>query len=119
MQIPLQITLRDIGNSDAVETAIREKVAKLEQLHNDIISCRVTVEVAGRHKHQGREFSLGIDLKVPGGEIAITHDHDEDIYVALRDAFAAARRKLDEHSRQRRGEGRRHRDKAPEETDEE
>lgn len=118
MQIPLQITLRDIGNSDAVETAIREKVAKLEQLHKDIISCRVTVEVAGRHKHQGKEFSLGIDLKVPGGEIAINHDHDEDIYVALRDAFAAARRKLDEHSRQR-VDSRRHRDNAPEKADEE
>ena len=92
MQIPLQITLRDMGSSEAVENAIREKVAKLEHSHVDIISCRVTVEIAGRHKSQGKEFSVGIDLKVPGEEIAINHDRNEDVYIALRDAFAAARR---------------------------
>ena len=112
MKIPLQITLRDIGNSEFVDMAIREKVAKLEQFHTDIVSCRVTVEFAGRHKHQGREFNIHIDIKVPGEEIAINHDHDADIYVALRDAFAAARRKLDENAHRRGGEGRRHAENA-------
>ena len=107
MQIPLQITLRDMGNSEAVETAIREKVAKLEQSHVEIISCRVTVEIDGRHKSQGKEFSVGIDIKVPAEEIAINKHQNEDVYIALRDAFAAARRKLDEHARLRRGDGRR------------
>ncbi|MFM9967221.1 MAG: HPF/RaiA family ribosome-associated protein [Burkholderiales bacterium] len=105
MQIPLQITLRDIGNSEALEASIREKVAKLEELHHDIVSCRVTVEMPAKHKHQGKEFSIGIDIKVPGGEIAINRDHDEDIHIALRDAFAAARRKLAAHARPRRNAG--------------
>jgi ribosome-associated translation inhibitor RaiA len=40
-----------------------------------------------------------IDLKVPGKEIVVNRDHDEDIYVALRDAFDVARRQLEDHAR--------------------
>jgi ribosome-associated translation inhibitor RaiA len=47
-----------------------------------------------------------IDVTVPGREIVINHDHDEDVYVALRDAFDAARRQLEDYARIRRGETR-------------
>jgi hypothetical protein len=40
---------------------------------------------------------------VPGNEIAINHDHHEDVYRALQDAFGAARRKLEDHARRRAG----------------
>lgn len=45
-----------------------------------------------------------IDLKVPGGEIAVDHQHDDDVAVAVREAFAAARRRLEDAIRLRRGE---------------
>jgi ribosomal subunit interface protein len=99
MQIPLQITLRGIGQSDALEAAIREKAAKLDQFHPRIMSCAVVVEVPGRHQHKGKEFVVHIDLKIPGEEIAVNRHHHEDIYVALRDAFDAARRQLEEAAR--------------------
>ena len=50
MEIPLQITLRGVAQSGAVEAAIRDKAAKLEQFHPRITGCRVVVEVPGRHK---------------------------------------------------------------------
>ena len=99
MQIPLQITLRGIGQSDAIEAVIREKAAKLDQFHPRIMSCAVVVEVPGKHQHKGKEFVVRIDLKIPGEEIAVNRHHDEDIYVALRDAFDAARRQLEEAAR--------------------
>lgn len=99
MQIPLQITLRGIGQSAAVEAAIREKAAKLDQFHPRIMSCAVVVDVPGRHQHKGKEFVVHIDLKIPGEEIAVNRHHDEDINVALRDAFDAARRQLEEAAR--------------------
>jgi ribosomal subunit interface protein len=108
MQIPLQITLRGIMQSDAVETAIREKADKLEQFHPHIMSCRVVVECPAQHKQQGKEFVVRIDIKVPGAEIAVNRDHSEDIYVALRDAFDAARRKLEDHAKRQRGEVKAH-----------
>ncbi len=99
MQLPLQITLHGLEHSDALEQAIRSKAAKLEQIHSGIISCRVVVEPAGRHRHQGNAIAVRVDLKLPGHEIAVTHHQHEDVYVALRNAFISTRRELRAHAR--------------------
>ena len=104
MTIPLQIVFRDIPRSDAIEAEIHKRASKLEQASQKITSCRVTVEAAGRHKHQGVQRGVHIDLKMPRGEVAVTRHHaDEDLYVAIRDAFDAVRRKLEEHVRREQG----------------
>lgn len=108
MQIPLQISLRGIEHSEALDNAIREKADKLERYYDRIMSCRVVLGLAERHKRHGKRFSARIDLKVPGGEIAITRQHDEEIQVALRDAFDAACRKLEDHAREQRGDVKAH-----------
>jgi ribosomal subunit interface protein len=95
MQIPLQITLRNIAKSEAVELAIRKRVEKLDRYHRQIVSFRVVVEIPSRHKHQGKEFVVRLDIKVPGSEIVVTNDHHEDLYVALHAAFDAAQRRLE------------------------
>jgi len=99
MQIPLQITLRNIAKSEAVEAAIRKAVDKLDRYHRRIVSCRVVVEIPSRHKQQGKEFVVRLDIKVPGNEIVVTHDHHEDLYAALHEAFHAAQRRLEAHAR--------------------
>ncbi|MDH5286965.1 MAG: HPF/RaiA family ribosome-associated protein [Betaproteobacteria bacterium] len=108
MQVPLQITLRNIPASPALTAKIRDHVAKLEALGRRIVSCTVTVDSPHRHSHQGREFSVRIDLRVPGHEIAITRDRHEDVYVALRDAFDVAVRETDEHTQVVRGRVKQH-----------
>ena len=108
MQLPLQISYRNMESSAAIDTLVREKAAKLEQFHSRIMSCHVAIEQPARHKHQGKQFVVHIDLKVPGGEIAVNRDHHEDVYVALRDAFDAARRKLEDFARERRGDVKHH-----------
>jgi ribosomal subunit interface protein len=102
MQIPLQISLHGIGHSDAVYTAIRERAAKLERYYDRIVSCRVVLELAARHQHRGKQFAVRVDLKVPGRELAVTREHDEDVHVAIRDAFDAARRQLEDYAREQR-----------------
>ena len=99
MQIPLQITLRNLARSSAVETEIRKRADKLERFHQQIVSCRVVVELPSRHKHQGKEFVVRLDIKVPGSEIVVNHDHHEDLYVALHAAFDAAQRQLEDYAR--------------------
>jgi len=109
MQIPLEVTLRDIPDSPAVEGRIREKAAKLERFHNRIMSCRITVESPQHRKHQGRIYSVHIDIKVPGGgELVVNRAQDEDVFVAIRDAFEAAARQLEDHGRIRRGDVKAH-----------
>lgn len=104
MQLPMQIVFRDLDRSDAIETAIREKASKLDQFFDRIMSCRVTAGMIQKHKHQGKLFNIRIDLTVPGSEIVVNRDKAEDIYVAIRDAFDAARRKIEEHARRIRGD---------------
>jgi len=109
MQIPVEITLRDIPHSDAVETRIREKIDKLDRFHERVMSCRVTVESPQQKKHQGKLYSVHIDLKVPGGgELVVNRMQDEDIYVAIRDSFDAAARQLEDHARRQRGDVKSH-----------
>lgn len=108
MDLPLQITLRGLAHSQGLEAAIREKAAKLKLFHDRITRCRVVVELPARHQRQGREFVVRLDLTVPGDEIAITGEHHEDLQVALRDAFDAARRKLQDQLRVQRGDVKAH-----------
>jgi ribosomal subunit interface protein len=108
MQIPLQITIRDIEHSEALEARIRSKAAKLDEFFSHIISCRVVVELPHKHHHQGKQFNVRIDIGVPGSEILVNRDHAEDVYVALRDAFDAAKRQLEDYARKVRGDVKTH-----------
>jgi ribosomal subunit interface protein len=104
VQVPLQLTIRDMAHSDALESRIRDKAAKLEQFCPNMISCHVTVQQLSQHKRQGREFRVQIDVRIPGKELVANRDHHEDVYVALRDAFAAMTRQLEDLVRIQRGD---------------
>ncbi|MHB1332818.1 MAG: HPF/RaiA family ribosome-associated protein [Sulfuriferula sp.] len=108
MQIPLQITIRDMPTSAVLEDHIREKAAKLEHFYPALVGCRVVVELPHKHKQHGKLFNVRIDLTVPGSEIVINRDQSEDVYVALRDAFDAANRKLEDYGRRQRGDVKTH-----------
>lgn len=108
MQTPLQITIRDVDQSEALEARIRSKAEKLEEFFKHITSCRVVVEVPHKHHHQGKQFNVRIDIGVPGSEIVVNRDHAEDVYVALRDAFEASKRQLEDYARKIRGDVKTH-----------
>lgn len=108
MKTPLQITFRDIHHSDAIEAHIRDKAAKLETFFEPIMSCRVVVEMPHQHKHQGKAFNVRLDIGVPGSEIVVNRDRHEDVYVALRDAFDAAKRQLEDYGHRLRRETKAH-----------
>ncbi|HEV7463126.1 MAG TPA: HPF/RaiA family ribosome-associated protein [Methyloceanibacter sp.] len=108
MQIPLQISFRNMDPSPAVEERIRKKAAKLERFYDRIIGCSVVVEAPHRHHHKGKLYSVRVDVSVPGKEVVVDRakpvDHaHEDIYVAIRDAFNAAVRRLEDQARKMRG----------------
>jgi ribosome-associated translation inhibitor RaiA len=104
MQLPIQVTFHGMSPSAALEQAIREHAEKLDHFHPSVISCRAVVEEVARHKQQGKEFTVRLDIKVSRGEIAVNRDRSEDAFVAVRDAFDAARRKLEDHARRQRGD---------------
>lgn len=73
MNLPLQITFRNMKHSDAVDAYIREEVAKLDEFFDQIISCRVVVEIPHQHHERGNPFHVRINLEVPGDDIVINH----------------------------------------------
>jgi ribosome-associated translation inhibitor RaiA len=116
VQVPLEIVFHQLDRSPAVEDAVRERVAKLERIAPDITSCRVTIEAPHKHHHQGNLYAVRVDVRYPGSELVVNRapsaDHaHEDVFVALRDAFKAARRQLQDYQRVRRGDVKAHQPK--------
>ena len=109
MQLPLQITFRNMEPTEAIEAKIRERSERLDRVYDRIMSCRVVVESPHRHHHQGNLVHLRIDLKVPNGELVVNrepnqHHAHEDAYVAIRDAFDAMQRQLEDFIRRQRAD---------------
>lgn len=109
MEQPLKLTFHGVEPTPAIEARIHDRVAKLEKMHDGIVACHVTVAAPHRHHHKGTLFNVRIDLTVKHGEIFVgrdpSHDHShEDLYVAIRDAFDAARRLLQDHVCKQRGD---------------
>jgi len=125
--IPTQVTFRGLAHSDELESDVYEHVAWLEQFYPGIVRCRVLVELPHRHRRDGRHFHVGIELTVPDGpQIVVSHqpslhgrlkDVEEEAHrkdtdverlhryaaVAIRQAFDAARRRLEDFAREQRG----------------
>lgn len=112
MSNQIQITLRRIDRSEALESRIRALAARLERHNTAILGCRVLIEAPHQSMRQGGQFVARLEVKVPGGEIVVNRDHDEDVYVALREAFGAASRQLADYAGRRNGRADRHADAA-------
>lgn len=116
MQVPLQITFRNMESSEALEADIRKRVGNMERHHSDLISCRVVVEAPLQHHRKGGLFKVRIDIACPEGkweinrEPAAQHHAHQDVYVAVRDAFKAAERKLEGYTSRRKGKVKVHED---------
>lgn len=109
----LQIVFRNIPPSEAVEAKVRAKAEKLAIITDNIMACRVTVEAPHKHQHKGSTYQVRIDVSVPGSEIVVSRDPGlnhahENVYVAIRDAFNALRRQLEDYVKQQRGKGKQH-----------
>lgn len=113
MQTEPQITFKNLPHSDYIEANIREKIGSLEKHFDKITSCRVVVESPHHRHHKGNIYHITIDLNVPGKELVVKKNQEEnhaheDVYVAIRDAFDAMERQLEEYVRQLRGDVKRH-----------
>ena len=109
----LEITFVDCDRSAAVEARVQERVSRLERHFGGISSCRVHVVAPHHHQRKGHLYEVRLDVRVPGGELAVTGkpgnvNAHEDVYVAVRDAFDAMERQLEEWKRKIRGKVKAH-----------
>lgn len=109
MQEPLKITFRNMETSEAVDAEVRKRVDKLSGKHSDMVSCHVVVEAPPQHRRKGGLYKVRIEISCPEANVMVNkephaehHDH-EDVYVAIRDAFNAADRQLEQYRRKKKG----------------
>lgn len=104
----LQLQVHNFDLSDELKEEIRQKAEKLTGFYDRINKCRVVVDMPHRHSREGERYTVRIDMTVPGNDIIIKRQAHENINAAIRDAFDAARRKLEDHARLQRGKVKRH-----------
>lgn len=110
MQVPLEISFRNTEPSDVIRSEIEQEARKLEKFYNRITSCAVTVVAPNAHHRQGGLFKIDIRIAMPEHkDIIVNRSHDnvhehEHITVAIKDAFAAAQRQIEDAARKMRGD---------------
>lgn len=117
MAVPVQVSFRGIDPSEFLEAEVRQRAEVLGRFSDRIIACKVVLEPSHKNHHKGNIYHVRIDLTVPGKEIVVSRDPGgnhahEDMHVAIRDAFQAAKRQLEDYQRISNGDVKNHRDGA-------
>ena len=113
MKLPLQITFHNTDPVLAADELIRERAGRLDRFCDHIMSCRVMIDMPHKHHRTGNLYQIRLDITVPGDEIAITREASEHeaaraLTVAIKDAFDAADRMLEDYVRRQRQDVKRH-----------
>lgn len=105
MEKPLEITYRNVDKSKEIDTLIREKAAKLDDMHDRITSCRVSVEKPQEHQRTGNEYRVRIDLRVPPGkELVVSKEASEgDMHDPLNVVVTEAFKKMEKQLKKVKG----------------
>ena len=99
MDMPLELTFKNVEPSDEIKSLVAEKTAHLESFFGGINSCHVYIRAPHKSQRQGNLYEVTIEVRVPGDELVVRHHQNdmarhEHLRVAVRDAFASMEREL-------------------------
>jgi ribosome-associated translation inhibitor RaiA/cold shock CspA family protein len=109
MQIPLEIAFHNCKKEEWAEDEIRDHVARLEEIYDRLISCRVRVDQRANNANKTIPPVVRIEIAVPGRkDIVVAHEPDRlqkryqtpDLHNAINEAFRIAERQLSEYKEQ-------------------
>ena len=109
MQVPLDITFQNSEPSEAIRSEVEKQAKRLEKFHGRITSCHVTVIAPTMKRRHGDLFKIDICVGMPNHkDILVSKAHGdapehEHVMVAIKDAFAAAQRQIEDAAREMRG----------------
>jgi len=102
MRTPLEISFKGLEKSRAVEAKVAERAARLERHFDRMTHVRAVVSAPNRLAHKGKHFEVKLEIGIPGGAPIIISEDPEgndarsDLMLAIRHAFDAAERRLDD-----------------------
>lgn len=103
-ELPVQVIFRDMAPSSVIQARAVEYGQRLMRFHARLMNCRVVVAAPEGKHHRKRFYDVRIHLTLPRGSLEVGRGSQRDerhtnVYAALRDAFAAAARQLEDKSR--------------------
>jgi hypothetical protein len=126
---PVQVSFRHLPVSPAVVERVTAEARKLRRYAEAILRCHAVVSAPHRRQRHDVRYAVHLEITLPGSIIAVAHEpavHGvastagrlakredrrgaaDDIYVVIHGAFDAARRRLQDRMRRRRGDVKRH-----------
>ena len=104
---PIQVTFRNLEPTPAMNAAVQKRAASLGRYFPGVLECRVVIQAPHRNRRKGKLYQVAVDTKIPGKKLVVHRNPaargaHQDFYVAIRDAFDAARRELMDEARRRR-----------------
>ena len=100
MQIPLEMSFRNVKKTKTLEALLQKKITKLETICSYITSCQIAIEKPNQHQHNGNPFRVRISLSIPPSHKLVVRrestegDLHDDLRAVIGNAFDAARRQL-------------------------
>jgi ribosome-associated translation inhibitor RaiA len=98
----LDVHFHGLERSAAIEAKVNDRFRKLTRHLARMTACRVVLEAASRNAAKAKLFKVKIEVLLPSRKpLVITHEREggsaqDDLALAIRDAFEAAIRRVDE-----------------------
>ncbi len=100
MRVPIEITYRNVAKRDGIEKLIHDKADKLNDFHDGIVSCRISLEQDQESKRSVKQYHVRIGLRVPPGKELVVHQKSDEegtgepLRTVITDAFKTMGRQL-------------------------
>lgn len=110
METEPKIVFENMDSSDALRRRILAEIAHLEDFSDRITACRVVIGKPEKNHRKGNPYQIRIHVVLPGNKEVVVrpstsgHQSHSDAMVAIRDAFDAARRQIQDSTRKLRGD---------------
>jgi hypothetical protein len=97
---PCQIVFKGMDPTEAARIEVRAWLDRLGSLTAPMIGGQVVIEAIDEGRREDRRYHVRMDLTMPEGVVSVGPEHPsngphEDVYVAIRNGFRAARRQLE------------------------
>jgi ribosomal subunit interface protein len=93
---PVDIRANGVIVTPEANAYLHERINRLRRFYPAFIGCRVVIEAPERHHRKGGPYRVAIHAEIPGVDLHVTRTEADDLHVAIRTAFQALQRQLDE-----------------------
>ncbi len=100
MNVPLEVSYRDVDKTESLDDLIRSQTDKLERICDYVSSCRVSIEKTQKHLSSGNPYRVRVDVTVPPSHELVSSqepgygDMHKELPAVIRDVYSGIERQL-------------------------